>query len=245
MGYNFYMAINPAIHSIVREYGSSGQDNQIDETDLRYPYKTAESKCNLNRQGIRHLGSLNNLLPKNPSDKERTEHFKQAKEIHKILEQIYGENYKIVKQGILAEVFVVTALKDLGFEVYQPTIRDDATGKIDCWANTKDGILCAVQVKSSAFISEIEVINPDADEDYIIDESVTDYRKDMQTMLDYISTEVNLPDNMKIKPLLIIVPGGENNEDAIYNQTTGLPLSGAADKLYEKIEKIIYTDEDF
>jgi hypothetical protein len=131
------------------------------------------------------------------------------------LEKVYGENYAMVKQGVLGETALALALTELTFDVYAATLEDDGIGKVDMWADPRDGNFFAFQIKTRADISSLSVtyIRTDPTGNVVgIEEA---YKRDMQNMVDYLRKFQPPSDNGKVVPILVLIPAGNQNEAAI------------------------------
>jgi hypothetical protein len=161
------------------------------------------------------------------------------------MEQIYGKDYEVCKQGILGEVAVSLSLKKLTFDVFAPTVEDDSIGKVDLWADPRDGTAFAIQIKTKRYSSDLTVNRIRTDGGGNVIGISDEFRQDMQKMVKYLATAEDLPNTQRIIPLLMIVPGGEYNDNALYNQTTGIPLPEMIDRLYDGIDKAVFSKEEY
>jgi len=93
-------------------------------------------------------------------------------------------------------------------------------GKIDVLADDLGGNVLAIQVKTSVNIDKIKVhrIKPERANLGVF----SGYRETAQSMIKYVAERANFP-GKNVIPLIIELPGGEGNENAVYNQMTGKP----------------------
>jgi hypothetical protein len=184
--------------------------------------------------------AIDALINFNENSTGMSTHSNNATNLMATLQQIYPkDSWKQVRCGILAETAVNISLKNLGFKVTPPSYEDDLKGKVDCWADCKDGTVLAVQIKSSAYIDKpsLTIIKRGKDGKISISD---EYSKKTESMLEYIS---NRAFDGRIIPVFIEIPGGLNNEFSGFNEITGAPSADLPNNLYNLINKRIFTKE--
>lgn len=152
-------------------------------------------------------------------------------------------NPEAFRSGFLAETATIITLREMQLEVFKATPEDDTEGCIDLFFKvnyTGENAICPAQIKSKSSINKPVVVplnNPDnLSRDWFIEKLVNSPKteKDIKEEVGQIGTKMlqylreNREDikkdftNLKIKPVIIFVPGGQS-EYAVYNSRLGTP----------------------
>jgi hypothetical protein len=113
------------------------------------------------------------------------------------------------------------------------------------WADPKDGTVFAVQVKTDSHATELTVLSTSTGDGGKGSDSAGQYDDDMKAMARYLKDKVILKSARSVHPLLVIVPAGDSNEHALYNQTTGQPTKEMVEKLYDAIDREVFSKEEY
>ncbi len=160
--------------------------------------------------------------------------------------------------GFMAEACIALSLTELGFTAIAPTTYEDVNGKIDMLAvdanEPTNPFVLAIQIKNSCEVNEIialdlydknNQIDSSLDGQPIqnIDEFKTKLAYSSKAMVEYLSKGMGRYKG-KIIPLLLIIPGGDESENTSYNLCTAAPVKEFSNRLFDKIEKLIYRGEE-
>ena len=147
------------------------------------------------------------------------------------------ESWHMLRNGFLAEVAVSVFLERSGFKVLEPSQKDDMKGKIDRWAvDTAENKVYAIQIKASKDLIGAKLSKVDQNKASL--GVMSGYISAVQTMIKYVSRRQEFA-NKDVEFLIIELGAGEINEDAAFNQGTGVLTTEADndlnDQLYEKV----------
>src|SRR3989344_7109663 len=195
-------------------------------------------------QGMGNLmvGGLVRLHREAHTPEQSQEAFIKAKELLTYFETFFGKDsdeWRIRRSGFLGEACVAITLEEMGFVVKEPSQEDDMRGKVDLWADAKDGTVFAIQVKTSAQIRDINLYKLDSSKEGL--GVPAGYRDSAKTMINYVGGKEGFEDKI-IVPILIELPGGEGNVDAAYNIVSGIPLKTTSQRINNLFFERIWND---
>ena len=192
------------------------------------------------------VGGLVRLHREAHTPEQSQEAFIKARELLTYFETFFGKSsdeWRIRRSGFLGEVCVAIALEEMGFVIKEPSQKEDMDGKVDLWADAKDGTIFAIQVKTSAKIKEINLIKIRGEKENLgLPEGYENYRDSAEGMIKYVTGSKEF-EGKKIVPILIELPGGEGNEHAAYNIVSGLPLKETSQRIIDLFFERIWNDK--
>mgnify|MGYP001131229150 CR=1 FL=1 len=188
---------------------------------------------------------------------ETDEHAKDnyVRRVFALIEGVFIDERGLIERGIKAEVCTRHALYDLGFDMHEPTKRDDYSA-IDIFADAKgeSGPILAIQIKADANLDEPLVVNLSTPNLPLGIKEGSQAEKDAAVAFGRINTRIKSREFLRahpeftdkdIIPMMVRVPSGKGGIHGTMSafKRTGEPALGFTGKLYDRLERSLGWEE--